>query len=86
MDGQVADLYKLPDIKEYEDLHLLTLSENCAELEAQVYRLAKGLRDEERQIIEAYISLRNDLEVETFKTALRWGNRHYKLSRQRDNR
>lgn len=63
MDGQVADLYKLPDIKEYEDLHLLTLSENCAELEAQVYRLAKGLRDEERQIIEAYISLRNDLEV-----------------------
>lgn len=30
------------------------------------------------QIIEAYISTRNDLEVETVKTALRWKKKHYK--------
>ena len=78
MDGKVADLYKLPDIKKYEDFHLLTLSENCAVLEEQVYAIAKTLPDRKRQIIEAYISTRNDLEVETVKTALRWGKHHYK--------
>lgn len=78
VDAQVTDLYKLPNISQYADLDLLTLSESCAALEAQGYRIAKTLPDSKRQIIEAYISIRNDLEVETFKTALRWGKCHYK--------
>ncbi len=78
MDGQVANLYKLPNIDEYQDLDLLTLSESCAALEEQVHMIAQCLPDKERQIIEAYISTRNDLEVETVKTALRWGKWHYK--------
>lgn len=78
VDGQVTDLYKLPDIEQYEDLHLLTLSESCAALEEQVYKIAKALPDRKRQVVEAYISTRNDLEVETVKTALRWGKCHYK--------
>ena len=78
VDGQVTNLYKLPGIEQFEDLHLLTLSENCAVLEERVYRLAKTLPDSKRQILEAYISVRNDLEVETVKTALRWGKYHYK--------
>ena len=78
MTEQIADLYKLPNIVEYEDLHLLTLSENCAVLEDRVYTIAKALPDKKRQVIEAYISARNDLELETVKTALRWGKRHYK--------
>ena len=77
MDGQVADLYHLPDIEQYTDLHLLALSENCSALEEQVYQIANALPDKQRQIIEAYISTRNDLEVETVKTALRWGKAHY---------
>ena len=28
MDGQIADLYQLPDIEQYADLYLLALSEN----------------------------------------------------------
>ena len=78
MEDQILDLYQLPDIAEYEDVHLLTLSENCAVLEEQVYAIAKTLPERKRQIIEAYISARDDLEVETVKTALRWGKRHYK--------
>lgn len=78
MDGKVSDLYKLPDIEKYADLCLLTLSERCAALEEQVYKIAKDLPDKKRMIIEDYISTRNDLEVETVKTALRWGKRHYK--------
>lgn len=78
LEKQISDLYRLPDIVEYEDIHLLTLSECCAALEQQVYAIANNLPDDSRQIIEAYISIRNDLEVETFKTALRWGKHHYK--------
>ena len=78
MDGQITDLYRLPDIDKYEDVHLLTLSESCSTLEEKVYEIAKSLPDQKRRIIEAYISTRNDLEVETFKTALRWGKKHYK--------
>jgi len=78
MDGNITDLYKLPDISKYENIHLLTLSEACSVLEEQVYEIANSLPDAKRQIIEAYISSRNDLEVETFKTALRWGKEHYR--------
>ncbi len=78
MDGQIADLYNLPDIEKYEDIHLLTLSESCAVLEEKVYAIAKALPDSKRQVIEAYISTRNDLEFETYKVALRWGKQHYK--------
>ncbi len=76
MDAQIQDFYKLPTIADYEDLHLLTLSENCAVLEEQVYAIAKDLPAKKRQIIEAYISSRNDLEVETFKAALRFRKKH----------
>lgn len=77
MDGQVADLYHLPDIEQYTDLHLLALSDDCSVLEEQVIQIAKSLPEKQRQIIDAYISIRNDLEFETVKTALRWGKAHY---------
>ena len=78
MDTHITDLYKLPNISLFENLDLLALSESCAALEEQVCQIARTLPDRKRQIIEAYISMRNDLEVETFKTALRWGKCHYK--------
>ena len=74
----IRDLYRLPNIGEYEDLDLLALSEQCAVLEERVYTMAESLPSNKRKIIEEYISTRNDLEVETFKTALRWGKLHYK--------
>ena len=78
MRGDLLNLYQLPNIEEYEDLDLLSLSEVCTRLEDQVYAIAKSLPEEHRQVIDAYIHARNDLEVETVKTALRWGKRHYR--------
>lgn len=78
MDRQVTDLHKLPNIEKFENLHLQTLSENCSALEEQVYKIAQELPGKQRQIIEAYISIRDDLEVETVRAALRWGKQHYK--------
>lgn len=78
VDARITDMYKLPNLKEYEDIHLLTLSEYCAVLEEKVYAILNDLPDDKRYIIESYISTRNDLEVETVKVALRWGKNHYK--------
>lgn len=78
MDSPIIDLYKLPNISEYEDIRLLTLSENCAVLEEKVFAIMDTLPKQSQEIIKEYIMARNDLEVETFKTALRWGKQHYR--------
>lgn len=77
MDDRITDLYKVPDIADYEDLHLLTLWESCAVLEDKLEAVKSRMSQQDRQLLEAYIDLRNDLEVETVKTALRWGKAHY---------
>ena len=78
MDEQIADLYRLPNLSEYEDIHLLTLREHCAVLESQVEVLLTRLSDRDRYVLEAYMDIRNTLEFETVKVALRWGKEHYK--------
>ncbi len=78
MHNQTNDLYKLPNIGEFQDIDLLTLSETCAVLEEKVLRIAATLPQKERYVIEDYICTRNDLEFESFKTALRWGKQNYK--------
>ena len=78
MHEDVMNLYRLPDIFQHQDVNLLSLSEDCAVLEEKLYALAAQLPENQRQIIEEYVSTRNDLEVETFKTALRLGKRHYR--------
>ena len=78
MEKKIINLYKLPSIDKCEDIDLLALSEDCAILEEQVYQIIQTLPEKKRLIIEDYIHTRNDLEVETFKAALRWGKTHYK--------
>ena len=78
MDKEIINLYKLPRIGDYEDINLLALSETCAMLEEQVYSIIQTLPEQSRLIIDDYIRTRDDLEFETFKTALRWGKLHYK--------
>lgn len=78
MNEPIMDFYKAPNISQYETLNLLSLSEHCAALEESVYRIIRFLPKEDQQTVEAYIQARNDLEVETFKAALRWGKQHYR--------
>ena len=78
MDKEIINLYKLPNLEKYEDVDLLSLSETCAVLEEQVYNIIQTLPEQSRLVIEDYIRTRDDLEFETFKTALRWGKTHYK--------
>ena len=78
MDTILEDFYKLPGIEKYENLCLQGLSEQCSAYEEKVYAMLPHLSQQDREILEIYIALRNDLEIETFKTALRWGKIHYK--------
>ena len=78
MDDRLRELYRVPNRKEYENLHLETLRENCAVLEERGLAIARILPEQKLQVIEEYIHSRDDLEVETVKMALRWGKQHYK--------
>lgn len=78
MEKESRNLYKLPNIERYEDIDLLTLSETCYALEERVYQIIQTLPEQSRLVVEDYIRTRDDLELETFKTALRWGKKHYK--------
>lgn len=78
MDQRLEGLYHIPNIADYEDVCLQTLRENCVVLEAQLVELSERLSEQDRQIIEAYLEVRDELEFQSVKTALRWGKRHYK--------
>lgn len=77
MDQRLECLYQVPDISDFEDICLQTLRESCASLENQLHELIDRLPEHDRQIIEAYLDIRDELEFQTVKTALRWGKRHY---------
>ena len=78
MDQRLEDLYHIPNIADYEDTCLQTLRENCEVLENQIRELADRLPEHDRQIVEAYLDVRDELEFQSVKTALRWGKQHYK--------
>ena len=78
MDPNLETLYQIPNIADYEETCLQTLRENCASLEYQLHELSERLPEHDRQIIEAYLDLRDELVFQSIKTALRWGKRHYK--------
>ncbi len=78
MDERISGLFHIPNIAEYEDVHLLTLREHCAVLEEQVYDILTRVSQHDRYILESYIDMRNELEFQSIKTALRWGKQHYK--------
>lgn len=78
MDQRLEALYEIPNIKDYEDICLQTLRESCASLESRLQELSERLPEHDRQIIEAYLNIRDELEFQSVKTALRWGKRHYK--------
>ncbi len=78
MKESLQDFYGLPNIHKYEDVSLLALSEQCNAYEEKVRIIISRLPERDKEILEDYIDLRNDLEVETFKAALRWGKLHYK--------
>lgn len=73
MNKRLSDLYELPDLCGEQNLYLSELREHCDRLERQLLDISYDLPMELRMLIEGYIDLRNELEFESVKVALRFG-------------
>ena len=71
MDSRLKDLYGLADQQHLAQLYLRELSEQCANLELRVMEIAEALPDEQREILECYMDLRNELEYQSVKVAMK---------------
>ncbi len=68
MEKRLQDLYALPP----QDSYLLELVENCGRLEWQITELAERLPDQDRMLLMAYMELRDELEFQSVKRALKF--------------
>lgn len=73
MNVSIRDLYGMPSVSEYDDICLQSLRENCLVLEERLRELIERLSDCDRQLIEAYLDIREELELQTVKILLQWG-------------
>ena len=73
MDSRLENLYTIPEHVVEQDTYLLGLSEQCAVLEERVRALAHSLPEDQRQIIEAFLALRDELEYQSVKVAMAYG-------------
>ena len=73
MDDRLRDLYTLPSCALPQDAYLLEISEHCARLEERLRSVAAKLNEQDRLIVESYIDMRDELEFQSVKAALKFG-------------
>ena len=73
MESRLSDIYRIPERVVPQDIYLLDLSEQCAVLEERVRALAHSLPEDQRQTIEAFLDLRDELEYQSGKCAMAYG-------------
>lgn len=73
MDSRLENLYTIPEHVVEQDTYLLDLSEQCAALEERVRALARTLPTEQRCTIEAFLDIRDELEFQSVKIAMKFG-------------
>ena len=73
MDGRLKDLYTIPEHVLPQELYLVDLSEQCARMEERVRNIASRLPPKEKQIIEAFLDIRDELEFQSVKVAMQFG-------------
>ena len=78
MDGRLKDLYAIPERVVEQDVYLLDLSEQYAAFEERVRNIAYILPENQRQTIEAYLDIRDELEFQSIKVAMQYGKNHLK--------
>ena len=73
MDSRLKNLYTIPEQVVEQDIYLLDLSEQCAVLEERVRNLARTLPPKQRALLEDYLLLRDELEFQSVKIAMKFG-------------
>lgn len=72
MNERLKDLYWMAEDVSPQDVYLLDLVEQCAHMEMRVREMMEKCSVHDRQILECYLDLRDELEFQTVKTALRY--------------
>ena len=72
MDERLCDLYKIPQQSLPQDIYLMDLAEECAHMEERVRALMAKLPARDRELLEGYLDIRDELEFQSVKTALRF--------------
>lgn len=72
MEERLQDLYRIGKDISPQDAYLLDLADQCAHLEMRVRDIAENLPIFDRQVLESYLDMRNELEYQAVKTALRF--------------
>lgn len=73
VDDRLKDFYTIPERVVHQDIYLEDLSEQCAVMEERVRRIAEELPELQRMIIEDFLNIRDELEFQTVKVAMRYG-------------
>lgn len=73
MDDRLAELYRIPEHVLPQDLYLMDLSEHCARLEERVLDIVSRLPRKQRETVEAYLQIRDELEFQSVKVAMQFG-------------
>ena len=72
MDERLYDLYRIPQNSLPQDIYLMDLAEECAHMEERVRAWMCKLPADERELLESYLDIRDELEFQSVKTALRF--------------
>ena len=72
MNERLTDLYRVPERSLPQDIYLMDLAEECAHMEERVRDLMTRLPDSDRELLESYLDIRNELEFQSVKIALRF--------------
>lgn len=75
MNPYLDDLYHLPQSILPQDVYLIDLREQCAHTEERLRKIAEKLPDSYHKVIEAYIDIRDKLELQSVKAALGFGKK-----------
>ncbi len=78
MDSRLQELYAISERVVEQDVYLLDLSEQCAAFEERVRNIALTLPENQRQTIEVYLDIRDELEFQSVKAAMQYGKQHLK--------
>lgn len=73
MDSRLKDLYTIPERVAEQECYLQDLSEQCAVLEERVRSIAQTLPWKQQAVIEDYLQIRDELEVQSVKVAMKFG-------------
>ena len=72
MNDGLKDLYQIPQRSLPQDIYLMDLAEECAYLETRVRELMSRLSTCDRELLESYLDMRDELEYQSVKVALRF--------------